>query len=332
MNRTARNAQNSADGGLLDGASTTGSAMLHKQLAHFAVNKWLRIKRPFGRWRWVISYKFVDSNADGACTPAGMARGWREFAEIQPAPDTFWADPFPIAVGGRHYIFFEEYLYPEKRGRLSVVEVTRDGQVSESVPVLDKPYHLSYPNVFTHDGQILMIPEQSETGEVQLWRCTEFPSKWELECVMIRGRVLCDATPVRIGDTWWLFAAGLRGRRDHIGKELHIFSSDDLVSDQWRPHAANPTKIGTVGVRPAGSFFREDGQLFRPTQNSDFQYGYGIRINRIEALSHATFREKGVLDICPDVFGRYRGLHTLNLADGLVVMDGLLYEGRDRVR
>jgi hypothetical protein len=43
------------------------------------------------------------------------------FKEILPPSDRFWADPFPVATGGGHLIFFEELPFRGPHGHISVL-------------------------------------------------------------------------------------------------------------------------------------------------------------------------------------------------------------------
>ena len=40
--------------------------------------------------------------------------------ELKPAKGEFWADPFLIERRGKTYVFFENYVYAEQRGKISV--------------------------------------------------------------------------------------------------------------------------------------------------------------------------------------------------------------------
>ncbi len=74
---------------------------------------------------------------------------------IEPPKDSFLADPFVIARDGKNYVFVEEYPYREGKGVISVLEIDPDGRIGTVQRVLERPYHLSYPFVFEHEGLIL---------------------------------------------------------------------------------------------------------------------------------------------------------------------------------
>ena len=111
---------------------------------------------------------------------------------LVPPRDRFWADPFPIDVGGRTYIFVEEYPYRTRKGHIAVIEIDERGQVSGHRKVLERDYHLSYPLVFPYRGTLYMIPETTANRTVELYRCMEFPHRSALDRVLLndvrRGR------------------------------------------------------------------------------------------------------------------------------------------------
>lgn len=49
--------------------------------------------------------------------------------------------------------------------------------------VLTEDWHLSYPFVFEHEGDIFMMPEGSRSGQLKLYRAVDFPNEWEVEQV-----------------------------------------------------------------------------------------------------------------------------------------------------
>ncbi len=81
------------------------------------------------------------------------------FRIMRPPRDRFYADPFLIERNGRSYLFFEEYKFSSGKGLISCCEVDSVGNCSEPRVVLERPYHLSYPFLFSLQGEVYMIPE-----------------------------------------------------------------------------------------------------------------------------------------------------------------------------
>ncbi|MGI9293790.1 MAG: glucosamine inositolphosphorylceramide transferase family protein, partial [Pseudomonadales bacterium] len=95
--------------------------------------------------------------------------------KILPPKDRFYADPHIILKDGKYYIFIEELIYEENKGFISVITMDEAGNYTAPETVLERPYHLSYPNVFQHEGQFYMVPETEANGTIELYKCLEFP-------------------------------------------------------------------------------------------------------------------------------------------------------------
>jgi len=83
---------------------------------------------------------------------------WR-FKEVLPPRDRMWADPFIIEKDGSFHVYIEEMVYANGRGHISVMSMDKDGNWTTPTPVLEEPYHMSYPFVFEHENEWYMIPE-----------------------------------------------------------------------------------------------------------------------------------------------------------------------------
>src|SRR3990172_2530840 len=83
------------------------------------------------------------------------------------------ADPFLYG----DYVFYE--LYDYRKGVIAYSKITKDG-ITEPTVCLEEDFHLSYPSISRHDGEIYMTPEMGASGRIDLYRATNFPDKWEV--------------------------------------------------------------------------------------------------------------------------------------------------------
>ncbi|HVH68731.1 MAG TPA: hypothetical protein VM716_12760 [Gemmatimonadales bacterium] len=245
---------------------------------------------------------------------------WR-FKRMIPPRDRFWADPHVVYKDGRYHIFLEEFLYKSGKAHISLIEMDETGKYFPPKRVLERPYHLSYPFVFEWNGTYYMIPESSANRSIEVYKCVEFPDKWEFCATLMENVSAVDATLFCDGRKWWLFA----NMRERAGAskmdELFLFYADTPLSTTWTPHPANPVVSDVRRSRPAGGIIEHCGQLYRPSQDCGVDYGYGVRINRIVALSETEYREEEVSSIDPGWARDLRGVHTLSHANRLTVID-----------
>jgi hypothetical protein len=242
------------------------------------------------------------------------------FRRLVPPADRFWADPFPVTVDGRHYIFFEEYLNSRGRGHIAAVEVNAKGLVGAPVPIIERDHHLAYPFVFESKGTHYLIPESISTRSVQLYRAVEFPFRWELDRELMTDVVAVDPTLAHINGQWWMFA-----NTDACGAstmdELNLYYADSPLGP-WTPHRRNPVVSDVRRSRPAGRLFQSSGAWFRPSQDSAGAYGRALVINRIIRLDRQAYEEVPVTRVDPEWMPGLTGTHTINASDGVTVIDG----------
>ena len=269
--------------------------------------------------QWGLAYRFVDIEPW-----TGSLAG---FHRLRPPHDGFWADPFPVQSGGRNYIFFEDLPGSRDRGRISVVEVDRQGRASAPTVVLERDYHLSYPFLVEDGGELYMIPETYGNGTIEIYRCVEFPGKWRRERVLLDGLLAVDATVHHADGRWWMFA-NVAPNGAEANDELHVFTSDKLLGD-WKPLRRNPVKSDVRGSRPAGKLFTQAGRLYRPAQVCAPIYGAGIALQRVTRLDE-NYEEQEERRILPAPGERVLGLHTINRAGDLSVTDAFVRRSRLR--
>jgi hypothetical protein len=276
-------------------------------LRRYVSDKWTRT---LYRDQWALAYQHGSGGQ--------MVRD--AVHKVIPPMDRFWADPFPIRVGNDYYIFHEELRFSSGKGTIVLSVVDDKPSMARPIPILEKDYHLSYPFVFEWDGQLFMIPETGSRHQVELYRCVRFPAQWKLERVLLSGVTALDPTPAFLFGRWWLFANvpayGATGTND----ELHLFHADSLLG-AWSPHRNNPIKSDVRSARPAGRIFERNGQFHRPAQDCSTRYGYAVSINRILQLSPDAYEEVEVERVLPDWEPRLAGVHTLNVAGDMTVID-----------
>lgn len=281
-----------------------GVARIGARIAARAVTKALYVDQ------WSLAFAFGRE-------PNAALEG---FTRILPPPDRDWADPFALERDGRWYVFFEELPYAAGKAHISMIELDAAGRWSAPVRVLERDYHLSYPFLLEHEGELYMIPETGQNRTVELYRCVDFPRRWRLERVLIDGVRCVDATLHRGTRRWWMFANVAPGESRVFDDELHIFHAPGLFAE-WQPHAANPVKSDVRCARPAGAVYARDGALYRPSQICAPRYGAGLCLNRIVRLTAEEFSERPVERLLPPAGSGLLGMHTVNRAGALVVVD-----------
>ena len=269
--------------------------------------------------KWHVAWRTI---ADGTVPEPGVSN----LAEFHILPDDgqrFFADPFVFLKNGERHIFVEELPEATGRGHISHFTISADGIASTPRPVLEAPYHLSYPLVFEHGREIWMLPESSAAGGLDLYRAERFPDRWTKVARLIDGRIH-DATIFSHGGRLWI-AAGNETLQSASWDGLSLYSADALLGP-WEAHPDNPVLIDARAARPAGALWIADGALYRPAQDCSEAYGGGLKLRRVTELTRDHFREEtvGSMSFVPKTHkpgGRILGPHTLSRAGSLEVVD-----------
>ena len=268
-----------------------------------------------GGHEWSVAWRKTHGHAI-ADQPAGTGLTFQRHPNN---PGSYFADPFVFARDGRQYLFVEEYLYASNRGVISVITIGEDGKLSPSRMVLERPYHLSYPFVFEHNGEICMIPETGDARRVELYRAERFPDRWSLHSILIDNIAAYDVTLCEHDGRLWLFMATGQWQSSSWDT-LEIFHAAKLEGP-WTPMSQNPVLIDPSGTRPAGCMFQHSGALWRPAQDSSVIYGGSLSLCRIDELSPDRFRQSTISHLVPVPASSISGVHTLNSAQGFEVVD-----------
>jgi hypothetical protein len=265
------------------------------------------------RDQWALGYSTVGEWE-------GHLPDLRSLRLIMPPRDRFWADPFPIQIGGRTHVFFEDYYYPNRKAHISVFEIDDRGRVGVPKLALERPYHLSYPFVFSWGGQLYMIPETTASGNVELYRCTGIPDRWEFDRMLLEGVRAADVTLEEHDGLWWLFGnIPVNGAHNDF-EELHLFHAECPLGP-WSPHRRNPVKSDVGSSRPAGRLYQREGIWYRPAQDCALGYGYSIVLNRVEVWNRRIYKEVPVGRLDSDWAPGLDRTHTFNALGSLFVVD-----------
>ena len=280
----------------------------------------LRLGHEFGFDQWILMWHVADDFSSAL---------WR-YQRVLPPKDRFWADPFVMQRGARYYVFFEEFPFARQKGHISVIEVDAHGKPGSAQTALVADHHLSYPFVFEHDGQTYMIPESRAANCIALYRCIEFPLRWEKLMNLMDGVAALDTTLYFRDGRWWMFTNLVQSRAGSNSDELHVFFAPKFATNQWTPHPMNPVVCDVRRARSAGRLFERNGRLYRPSQDCGQRYGWGLNLNVIERLNEIEYAERLVTKAEPAWANDVLAIHTYNSAGRLHVVDAQIRRQRHR--
>jgi hypothetical protein len=203
----------------------------------------------------------------------------------------FVADPFLLRREDGWHLFFEVLNHDRGVGEIGWASSPDAAIWSYRGIVLREPFHLSYPCVFEHGGEVFMVPETLDAGAVRLYRADPFPARWIPVADLISG-TLADPTPFRFDGLWWMFACPAPYRHD----ALSLFCAEALCGP-WREHPASPLiENDKTRARPGGRVVSANGRLHRFAQDCEPRYGSAVRAFEITGLTRTAYSERE----CPE--------------------------------
>jgi hypothetical protein len=231
----------------------------------------------------------------------------------------YHADPFGFIIIDQYYIVCEEYDYKNAKGILTSFQVDRlSNQILKKSIALEKDYHLAFPYLFEYENKHYCIPENSEGGNVDLYRYDTSEGKLVFEVTLIENLKAVDASLFLHNGLWWLFFTD----KISTNERLHVWYSEKL-GGPYISHANNPVKVDIRSSRPAGNPFVSGGKLLRPAQDCSIRSGRRITINEVLKLTPNEFVESEYAILNPAADSKFRdGMHTFCVTDGAVIVDG----------
>jgi len=239
---------------------------------------------------------------------------------IMPPTGRYYADPFLYDHDGKTYVFIEDYDY--KKGVISCFELNDDLSYTEPKIVLERNYHISYPFLYKEGNELYMIPETGMNQQMELFKCKEFPNKWEFVKPLFKSLMASD---INILENQGLLYLTTTIKPD-FDNNCALFIAKDSILNEFEFAGWEYIKDS----RPAGNVFIYDGEeipeckgkLIQPTQNCGERYGYGMKFRELNVTEDQYDNEKIIHEIWPDWTEGIIGTHTFNFNDKFVITDG----------
>ena len=236
--------------------------------------------------------------------------------------DRWFADPYLLEVTDKQIVVLvEEFCYKIRKGRIAKLVVSRPDYVLQDMKiVLELPTHLSFPVIYEKDGQVYVMPENSKSGGINIYRYNA--EKERLDLVHEVGHLpLTDATIVKFhSDEEFVFSTKLPNPN---GNELEIYPFDGKFM-KMEAKALDTVSFPSNIARNAGDAFYIGEQMYRPAQDCNKCYGNGINIQQVNSVG-GKFELKTVNEFHSDNPDYGLGYHTFNIKNGLIVVDGHRY-------
>lgn len=255
---------------------------------------------------------FIENNLLGVLNGENVQVRWLQ----HDYKNRSFADPFILEVSQNEIVVLvEDFTKSVPKGHISEIVIDRKSfQVQSIHKILELDTHLSFPVIIRDNGKVFIYPESGEGGSLNLYEYDVKSKKCEkIACLM--NEAVEDAIIRHIQDDDYLFCTK---RENPNGNELHIYKRNH--SGQFEPYQIVTFEDNIA--RMAGDFFELDGKVFRPTQESNIQYGHAITLQEM-SFENGRFSFKEIRRLYSPHPKLTEGMHTFNTYKGVIVTDAL---------
>lgn len=232
------------------------------------------------------------SKQSGIRNPVLTGRDIHDFGRV-----TYVADPFLLPVNGNWHMFFE--IYNGSRSPTAAIghATSSDGyNWKYNRRILTTDTHLSFPYVFTWDGDFFLVPDQMQPvseSNITIYRATNFPENWTpVTTIISPPRRTSDHVIFRWNDHWWCLVG-----HEQTGS-LYCYHSPELLTGGWIEHNKNPVISNrSKAARPGGRPIVTDEGIIMFYQDCANSYGERIHARMVEELTPQSFVEQSYQDI-----------------------------------
>lgn len=227
------------------------------------------------------------------------------------------ADPFLFVHNEELYLFYEEkrLLSP---GILKMIKTNDLESWTEPVTVLQEPFHLSYPFVFEHEGEVYMIPETGDASEIRLYKATDGSlTKFEKVSTLLCHDMVdssieidyADSSVVKLGNLYYLMTT----LKINGVNRLLLYISENLEGP-YHQHPQSPICISQKFGRNAGCLLEWNDNLYRFAQDCDGSYGKNVSVFKVYSITETGYEEELVAEnVFDNSLSWYKeGGHQLN--------------------
>ncbi|MBQ6085468.1 MAG: hypothetical protein IJK94_03120 [Bacteroidaceae bacterium] len=230
---------------------------------------------------------------------------------FNPYDKKWFADPFILREDEWYlHLLVEEFDSDIKRGRIAHLIIDKVKDVIEDCKIiLDLPTHLSFPAIYRKDGEIIVHPENFQSGKSYMYRYDQV-SDVLVDPICICNDPISDAVIIFKDDHYEMYATKDPKPNGNI---LVLYDSNCFTG----PYKETEQIIFEGNyARMAGAFITTDVGLIRPAQDCNGAYGRAVLFMKDRRVT-SELRPNGI---------KYAGIHTFNVLNDTFVVDLKKYD------
>ena len=199
---------------------------------------------------------------------------------VFPHSDRYWyADPLIYEYNNKEAVFMECMDRKKKRGSIGVIEMNEDTATSLRI-VIEEDFHMSFPYIFEWNHVLYMLPETEMNCSVVLYRCREFPYKWEKIGEFLPGHKIVDSIVENMSEDRIAFIASEYNPEDDFYTRFCRYEMCFQDGKLQMVYKGLVTEEYTLESRMAGPLI--DYSILPVQRSTSGIYGYSIKFKRWE--------------------------------------------------
>lgn len=199
---------------------------------------------------------------------------------VFPHSDRYWyADPLIYEYNNKEAVFMECMDRKKKRGSIGVIEMNEDTATSPRI-VIEEDFHMSFPYIFEWNHVLYMLPETEMNCSVVLYRCREFPYKWEKIGEFLPGHKIVDSIVENMSEDRIAFIASEYNPEDDFYTRFCRYEMCFQDGKLQMVYKGLVTEEYTLESRMAGPLI--DYSILPVQRSTSGIYGYSIKFKRWE--------------------------------------------------
>ena len=240
------------------------------------------------------------------------------FVPITQNLDIWMADPLLFTHEGKDWLFVELFEKASHLGRIAVIDP--DSEEKQPAVIIQEPFHMSFPMIFTWNDRIFMIPETSGNRSIRLYQCVDFPYQWKLVSVFPVNALIVDSVV-------------LENDADHVTLLASETNPDNELLVRFVTYTIHTAQNGyhleyspssrpfSYAERNGGYPVTRNGRQYLVTQNSS-AIDYGVSLSR-STYEQGQFTIHETIDAAS---GQMRGIGSASAIGIHTYSEGSTYE------
>ena len=183
---------------------------------------------------------------------------------------------------------------------------------------------MSFPYIFRYKDELYMVPETSKAKSIRLYKCIDFPTKWEYQKDIFKDINATDSMIFYHNSIWWIFFTTSITGKNYNSHLVAYYTKSDPINGKWTPHKKNPLISDSTIARNGGILGLDRGVVIRARQRQSFNiYGASLSLAEITELTPELFNEKEICQILPNFLPDIKGIHQIDSNEKYTVYDYL---------